>query len=62
MQTLGFNGPLYVSPFVHRGSFETKTFGWHGKTTQEAAILEMPGRSLEFVGIFEDARVAQGVK
>src|SRR5271168_3075890 len=25
----GFSKPLYVLPFDHRGSFETKMFGWH---------------------------------
>jgi len=25
----GFTKPLYVLPFDHRGSFETKMFGWH---------------------------------
>jgi myo-inositol catabolism protein IolC len=35
MKTLGFNQPLYVLPFDHRGSFETKMFGWHGDLTPE---------------------------
>jgi len=30
MKTIGFDQPLYVLPFDHRGSFETKMFGWHG--------------------------------
>jgi 5-dehydro-2-deoxygluconokinase len=30
MKTLGFNQPLYILPFDHRGSFETNMFGWHG--------------------------------
>jgi 5-dehydro-2-deoxygluconokinase len=30
MKTLGYNQPLYILPFDHRGSFETKLFGWHG--------------------------------
>ncbi len=25
----GFDRPLYILPFDHRGSFETKMFGWH---------------------------------
>ena len=25
---VGFDKPLYVLPFDHRGSFETKMFGW----------------------------------
>lgn len=30
MMPRGFDQPLYVLPFDHRGSFETGMFGWHG--------------------------------
>jgi 5-dehydro-2-deoxygluconokinase len=30
MKTIGYTQPLYILPFDHRGSFETKMFGWHG--------------------------------
>ncbi len=30
MKAIGFDQPLYILPFDHRGSFETKMFGWHG--------------------------------
>ena len=30
MTALGFNQPLYILPFDHRESFETKMFGWKG--------------------------------
>ena len=30
MTAIGFNEPLYVLPFDHRGSFQTKMFGWSG--------------------------------
>ncbi len=30
MTTLGFEKPLYVLPFDHRGSFQKKMFGWDG--------------------------------
>src|SRR5438876_1120044 len=33
MRTLGFDKPLYILPFDHRGSFVTKMFGWHGDLT-----------------------------
>ncbi|HWZ32128.1 MAG TPA: DUF2090 domain-containing protein [Bryobacteraceae bacterium] len=33
MKTLGFDRPLYILPFDHRGSFQTKLFGWTGKLT-----------------------------
>ena len=32
---LGFDRPLYVLPFDHRGSFETGIFGWNGALTPE---------------------------
>src|SRR5262245_25260196 len=35
MTTLGFNRPLYILPFDHRGSFQTKMFGWKGVLTAE---------------------------
>src|SRR5262245_24299451 len=28
--TVGFDRPLYILPFDHRGSFQTKMFGWKG--------------------------------
>jgi len=42
MRTLGFDRPLYVLPFDHRGSFETGMFGWKGALTpeQRAQIAE----------------------
>jgi len=30
MTAIGFNEPLYILPFDHRGSFQTKMFGWTG--------------------------------
>jgi len=33
--SLGFDKPLYVLPFDHRGSFQTKMFGWKGTLTSE---------------------------
>jgi myo-inositol catabolism protein IolC len=35
MTTLGFDKPLYILPFDHRGSFQKKMFGWQGALTQE---------------------------
>jgi len=35
MTTLGFNQPLYILPFDHRGSFQKNMFGWDGKLTLE---------------------------
>jgi 5-dehydro-2-deoxygluconokinase len=33
--TVGFDNPLYILPFDHRGSFQTKLFGWSGTLTIE---------------------------
>src|SRR5579864_7475827 len=35
MTLLGFTQPLYILPFDHRGSFQTKMFGWTGTLTSE---------------------------
>ena len=35
MKTLGYDKPLYILPFDHRGSFQTKLFGWPGTLTAE---------------------------
>src|SRR5215813_11690102 len=35
MSTIGFNKPLYILPFDHRGSFQTKMFGWKGALSPE---------------------------
>jgi len=33
MKTIGFDKPLYILPFDHRGSFQAKLFGWTGTLT-----------------------------
>src|SRR5262245_35910760 len=33
--TVGFDQPLYILPFDHRGSFQTKMFGWTGALTAQ---------------------------
>jgi 5-dehydro-2-deoxygluconokinase len=35
MKTVGFDKPLYILPFDHRGSFQSKMFGWKGTLTAE---------------------------
>jgi myo-inositol catabolism protein IolC len=32
---IGFDKPLYIQPFDHRGSFQTKMFGWKGILSEE---------------------------
>jgi myo-inositol catabolism protein IolC len=31
---IGYNKPLYILPFDHRGSFQSKMFGWKGTLTE----------------------------
>jgi 5-dehydro-2-deoxygluconokinase len=40
--TIGFDKPLYILPFDHRGSFQTKLFGWQG-TLNQAQTAEVAG-------------------
>src|SRR3954463_3311752 len=35
LMAIGFDQPLYILPFDHRGSFQTKMFGWKGALTPE---------------------------
>src|SRR5438552_2941547 len=35
MTDLGFDRPLYILPFDHRGSFQSGLFGWKGPLSQE---------------------------
>jgi len=51
MTTVGFDQPLYIPPFDHRGSFQTKMFGWDGALSRgvhpdrvAAAAQELPGK------------------
>jgi 5-dehydro-2-deoxygluconokinase len=36
--TPGFDQPLYILPFDHRGSFQTKMFGWTGTLTADQTV------------------------
>src|SRR5437763_12170514 len=33
--TVGFDQPLYILPFDHRGTFQEKMFGWKGTLTEQ---------------------------
>src|SRR5262249_16290597 len=35
MNKLGYDQPLYIVPFDHRGSFQNKLFGWTGTLTAD---------------------------
>ena len=59
MNTIGFNQPLYILPFDHRGSFETKMFGWHGELDEAQAAEIAAAKQVIYDG-FKSA-VAAGV-
>jgi len=58
--TVGFDKPLYVLPFDHRGSFQTKMFGWKGALTAEQTETIADAKRLIFEGMV--AAVAQGAE
>ena len=55
--TLGFDRDLYVLPFDHRGSFETKMFGWEGPLTAEQTAQIAAAKQVIYDG-FKGAVVA----
>jgi 5-dehydro-2-deoxygluconokinase len=57
--SIGFNKPLYVLPFDHRGSFETKMFGWHGDLTPAQTAEIAAAKQVIYEGFQEG--VASGV-
>ena len=59
MTPRGFDQPLYLLPFDHRGSFETKLFGWHGELSPEQHNEIAAAKQVIYDG-FRQA-VAQGV-
>src|SRR5882762_9412878 len=59
MTTLGFDKPLYILPFDHRGSFQTKMFGWKGALTAEQTAEIAAAKQVIYDG-FKDA-IAAGV-
>lgn len=58
--TVGFDQPLYVLPFDHRGSFQTKMFGWKGTLTAEQTAAIAAAKQVIYDG-FKSA-VAGGVR
>jgi len=57
--TIGFDRDLYVLPFDHRGSFETKMFGWEGPLSAEQTAQIAAAKQLIYDGF--KAAVAAGV-
>ena len=59
MTPRGFEHPLYVLPFDHRGSFETGMFGWHGDLTADQTAQIAAAKQVIYDGF--KAAVAAGV-
>ncbi len=55
----GYDRPLYILPFDHRGSFETKMFGWHEPLSGEQTAEIAAAKRVIFDGF--KAAVAGGV-
>jgi myo-inositol catabolism protein IolC len=56
---IGYDKPLYIQPFDHRGSFQTKMFGWKGTLTPEQTADIAAAKQVIYDG-FKDA-IAAGV-
>src|SRR5215469_11265627 len=57
--TLGYDQPLYILPFDHRGSFETGMFGWKGALSPEQTAQIAATKQVIYEGFL--AAVAAGV-
>ena len=57
--TLGYNKPLYILPFDHRGSFQTGMFGWKGTLTPEQTAQIATAKQVIYDGL--KAAIAAGV-
>jgi myo-inositol catabolism protein IolC len=57
--TAGYDKPLYVLPFDHRGAFQTKMFGWKGDLTPEQTAEVAAAKQVVYDGF--KAAVAGGV-
>src|SRR5436305_14232887 len=59
MTIVGFDHPLYVLPFDHRGSFQTKMFGWKGALSPEQTADIAAAKQIIYDGF--KAALAAGV-
>jgi len=57
--TLGYNKPLYILPFDHRGSFQTGMFGWKGTLSPEQTAQIAAAKQVIYEGL--KAAIAAGV-
>src|SRR5580658_9570750 len=59
MTIRGYQKPLYLLPFDHRGSFETGMFGWKGELNAEQTAQIAAAKQVIYDGF--KAAVAAGV-
>jgi 5-dehydro-2-deoxygluconokinase len=57
--TVGYDKPLYILPFDHRGSFQTGLFGWKGELTAEQTAEVCAAKQVVYDGF--KAALAGGV-
>src|SRR6266852_4220842 len=50
---VGYDHPLYILPFDHRGSFQVKMFGWKGTLTGEQTAEIAAGKQVIYDGFKE---------
>jgi len=60
MKTVGYDKPLYILPFDHRGSFQKKLFGWPGRLTAEQTAEIAASKRVIFDGF--QLALKQGVE
>jgi 5-dehydro-2-deoxygluconokinase len=48
--SIGYDKPLYILPFDHRGSFQTKMFGWKGDLTAEQTAQVAAAKQVVYDG------------
>ena len=58
--TIGYDQPLYILPFDHRGSFQVKMFGWKGALTAEQTAEIAAAKQVIYDGF--KAAVQDGVR
>ena len=58
---LGYNKPLYILPFDHRGSFQTGMFGWKGTLSPEQTAQVAAAKQVIYDG-FKAAVAAEVTK
>jgi myo-inositol catabolism protein IolC len=59
MTDLGFDRPLYILPFDHRGSFQSGLFGWKGALTSEQTARVAASKQIVYEGLL--AAIAGGI-